>query len=153
PNCGGRSLHQGAELGQHGEVLLLPWRYVITKDDPDEIEIRFDVRTVRTPFHLVKTIGLHRNEPALHIRERVTNESGQSVDFTWGHHPAFGWPFIDESCRVDISDCRIRTCAEYTAPTSRLKPDQSCSWPMAEGRDGQPVDLSRIPGPEAAAND
>ena len=25
PNCGNISLHQGAEVGQHGEVLLLPW--------------------------------------------------------------------------------------------------------------------------------
>src|SRR5215510_1255037 len=43
PNCGGLSLHQGAEIGQHGEVLLLPWSYTITRDDPDEIEVRFEV--------------------------------------------------------------------------------------------------------------
>lgn len=153
PNCGNQSLHQGAEIGQHGEVLLLPWRYVITKDDPDEIEIRFDVRTVRTPFHLVKTIALRRGEAALRIHERVMNESGQDVDFTWGHHPAFGWPFIDETCRVDLPACRIRTFPETTPPASRLKPDQNNPWPVAEGRDGEPVDLSHIPGPDAAAQD
>jgi galactose mutarotase-like enzyme len=153
PNCGNLSLHQGAEVGQHGEVLLLPWRYVITKDDPDEIEVRFDVRTVRTPFHLVKTIALRRNEAMLRIHERVTNESGQEVDFTWGHHPAFGWPFIDEHCRVDLPACRIRAFSEFTPQTSRLKPDQNSPWPMAEGRDGSPVDLSRIPAPDVAAHD
>ncbi|HKG21669.1 MAG TPA: hypothetical protein VKC34_07200, partial [Blastocatellia bacterium] len=58
PNCGALSLHQNAEVGQHGEVLLLPWRYVITRDDPEEVQVRFDVRTVRTPFHLVKTVTL-----------------------------------------------------------------------------------------------
>ena len=78
PNCGNLSLHQDAEIGQHGEVLLLPWRYSITKDEPDEIEVRFEVRTVRTPFHLVKTVSLRRNEAVLRIRERVTNESGQA---------------------------------------------------------------------------
>ena len=92
PNCGARSVHQGAELGQHGEVALLPWNYVITRDKSDVIEVRFNVRTVRTPFHLTKTLSLRRNEPVLRIRERVTNESGQEVDFTWGHHPALGWP-------------------------------------------------------------
>jgi hypothetical protein len=153
PNCGGPSLHQGAEIGQHGEVLLLPWRYTIMRDDPEKIEVRFDVRTVRTPFHLVKSVTLRRNESVLRLRERVTNESGQDVDFTWGQHPAFGWPFIDEHCRVDVPDCRILAFEEFTPQTSRLKPDQSCDWPMAEGRDGNRVDLSRIPGPEVAAHD
>jgi hypothetical protein len=153
PNCGNLSLHQDAEIGQHGEVLLLPWRYSITKDEPDEIEVRFDVRTIRTPFHLVKTVSLRRNEAVLRIRERVTNESGQGVDFTWGHHPAFGWPFVDETCRVDLPPCRIRTFEEYTPANSRLKAEQESDWPMAEGRDGAQVDLSHIPGPEVAAQD
>jgi hypothetical protein len=153
PNCGNLSLHQGAEIGQHGEVLLLPWRYVITKDEPDEIEVRFEVRTVRTPFHLVKTVSLRRDEAILRIRERVTNEGGQEVNFTWGHHPAFGWPFIDETCRVDLPPCRIHTTAEFTPTTSRLAPDQTTDWPNAVGTDGGQVDLSRIPGPEAAASD
>ena len=82
PNCGNLSLHQGAEIGQHGEVLLLPWRYHIVKDEVDEIEVRFEVRTVRTPFHLVKSLSLRRNESVLRIRERVTNESGQEVEPT-----------------------------------------------------------------------
>jgi hypothetical protein len=153
PNCGNLSLHQGAEIGQHGEVLLLPWRYTITKDEPDEIEVRFDVRTVRTPFHLIKTVSLRGNEAALRIHERVTNEGGQEVNFTWGHHPAFGWPFIDESCRVDLPSCRVRTIAEFTPATSRLKASQVSDWPMAEGTDGEQIDLSRIPGPDAAASD
>lgn len=153
PNCGNLSLHQGAEVGQHGEVLLLPWRYTIIKDQPEEVAVRFNVRTVRTPFHLEKTISLRRNEAALRIHERVTNESGQEVDFTWGHHPAYGWPFIDENSRVDLPDCRIRTYSEFTPETSRLKPDQSSPWPMAEGCAGEPVDLARVPGPDTAAHD
>ncbi len=153
PNCGNLSLHQGAEVGQHGEVLLLPWRHNITKDEPDEVAIRFEVRTVRTPFHLVKTMSLRRGEAILRIHERVRNESGQDVNFTWGHHPAFGWPFIDENCRVDLPECRIRAIAEFTPSTSRLAPDQIADWPTASGINGGQVDLSRIPGPGVAATD
>lgn len=153
PNCGNLSLHQGAEIGQHGEVLLLPWAYTITKDEPDSIEVRFEVRTVRTPFHLIRTLALRRGEGILRIHERVTNESGQDVTFSWGHHPAFGWPFIDESCRVYLPQCQIRTIAEFTPATSRLKPDQVSDWPLAKGLNGEHVDLSRIPGPEAGASD
>ena len=146
PNCGNLSLHQGAEVGQHGEVLLLPWNYIITRDDPEEIEVRFDVRTVRTPFHLVRTMSLRSGEAILRIKERVTNESGQDVNFTWGHHPALGWPFIDESCHVDLPGCRIRTLGDFTPSTSRLAPDQLSNWPLASGVDGAPIDLSRILG-------
>jgi uncharacterized protein DUF4432 len=153
PNCGTASLHQGAELGQHGEVLLLPWRYSIVKDDPDEIEICFEVRTIRTPFHLSKRVALRRNEALLRIRERVTNESGQDVDFTWGQHPALGWPFLDESCRIDLPPCRISSIGEFVPATSRLKAEQVGEWPFAQGRDGRAVDLSMVPGPEVSASD
>jgi hypothetical protein len=148
PNCGNASVHQGAEIGQHGEVALLPWRYTITRDDPEEIEVRLEVRTVRTPFHLVKSISLVRNEAVVRIHERVTNESGQAVDFTWGHHPTLGWPFIDEHCRIYLPKCRIRTLAEYTTDTSRLSGDQLSEWPMAEARDGSRIDMSQVPGPD-----
>lgn len=153
PNCGDLSIHQGAEIGQHGEVLLLPWRYALTKDEADEVEVRFEVRTVRTPFSLIKTVSLRRNEAAVRISERVTNEGGQAVDFTWGHHPALGWPFIDETCRVDVPDCSIITLGEYTPATSRLRADQTSRWPIAEATDGTQIDLSHIPGPESSASD
>jgi hypothetical protein len=153
PNCGAPSVHQCAELGQHGEVALLPWRYAVTKDEPDEIEVSFSVRTIRTPFHLVKTMSLRRNEAALRIRERVTNEGGQEVDFTWGHHPVFGWPFIDEHCRVYVPDCRIRTMAEYTSDTSRLASEQDSPWPFGQGRDGESIDISRTVGPGSATQE
>jgi galactose mutarotase-like enzyme len=153
PNCGNFSEHQGAEIGQHGEVMLLPWRYAIIKDDPEEIEVRFEVRCVRTPFHLVRILSLRRNDATLRIGERVTNESGQSVDFTWGHHPAFGWPFIDESCRIELPPCRIITLAEYTGETSRLRADQQSDWPVARARDGSLVDISRPAGPDSASTD
>jgi galactose mutarotase-like enzyme len=153
PNCGRASLHQGAEIGQHGEVLMLPWSYVITTDTPDEVEIRFEVRTVRTPFHLVKTLSLRRNDSVLRIKECVTNEGGQAVDFTWGHHPALGWPFIEEGCKIHLPDCRIIATNEFTPPDSRLRADQDCAWPTAISREASHLDLSFIPGPEAAAQD
>jgi hypothetical protein len=153
PNCGSLSVHQGAEIGQHGEVALLPWSYYITRDTPEEIEVQFSVRTVRTPFHLVKRLALRRHEAMLRINERVTNEGGQAVDYIWGHHPALGWPFIDEHCRVDLPECRIHTMAEYTGATSRLKADQDALWPFAEGRDGQRVDLSIVPPPGVPSSD
>jgi galactose mutarotase-like enzyme len=153
PNCGTASSHQGAEVGQHGEVLLLPWTYSVTKDSPQEIEVKFEVRTVRTPFHLVKHLSLTSGNPALTIRESVTNVGGQEVDFTWGHHPALGTPFLEEGCTVSVPACSIRTMPSFTAPTSRLKPEQLSSWPNAIGCDGSEVDLSVTGATGLASND
>jgi len=153
PNCGNASVHQGAELGQHGEVAHLPWSYVITKDTPDEIEVQFSVRTVRTPFYLVKKLSLRSNAGVLKIHERVTNEGGQAVDYIWGHHPALGAPFLDEHCRVDLPPCRIRTMSEYTSATSRLQADQDTPWHMGKGTDGSAVDLSIVPPPDVQSSD
>src|SRR5437667_5438897 len=89
----------------------------------------------------------------LRIHERVTNESGQAVDYLWGHHPALGWPFIDEHCRVDLPACRIRTVAEYAVATSRLQADQDAAWPFAKGKDGEAVDLSIVPLPDVQSSD
>ena len=153
PNSGNRSLHQGAELGQHGEVAFLPWHYAIVKDDVEEVAVRFEVRTVRTPFHLVKTLSLRRHESVLRIHERVSNEGGQAVDYVWGHHPALGHPFLDEHCRVVVPPCRIRTLAEYTNSRTRLAGDQVTTWPVARSQNGEDVDISLIPAPDVQAND
>ena len=153
PNCGNASVHQGAEIGQHGEVAFLAWRYTIVKDEPDEIAVRFEVRTVRTPFYLAKTLSLRRHDPILRIHERLTNEGGQGVDYLWGHHPTLGPPFLDEHCRVDVPPCRIHTLAEYTNAKTRVKGDQQAEWPIAEGQGGDRVDLSRVPPPAVCAND
>ncbi|HEY6332824.1 MAG TPA: DUF4432 family protein, partial [Blastocatellia bacterium] len=153
PNCGPLSLHQGAEIGQHGEVAGLPWDFHILKDDVDEIEVQFDVRTVRTPFRLVRRVALRREESVLRLSEYVTNEGGQRVYFTWGHHPALGYPFLEEGCRIDLPQCLIAVPPEFAQVNSRLAPDQSEPWPIALGRDGTPVDLSAIPSPDAHCHD
>ncbi|HUK90466.1 MAG TPA: DUF4432 family protein [Blastocatellia bacterium] len=153
PNVGGLSFHQGAEIGQHGEVLLLPWDYSIVKDEPEVIEVKFEVRTVRTPFRLTRSMTLKDSEPILYIKERVTNEGGQRVDFTWGHHPALGWPFLEKGCRVDLPQCKIEAPPEFTTTRSRVLPGQISTWPNALGRDGDAIDLSVIPGPDGESQD
>lgn len=153
PNCGAASLHQGAEVGQHGEVLMLPWEYTVVTDEPELIEVRFEVRTVRTPFHLSRTMSLRKGHPALFIREIVVNESGQDVDFTWGHHPAFGAPFIEPDCIVSVPNCTVTTFAGLTPATSRLAPDQETAWPGAVSNEGSQLDLSVIPSPDEGVHD
>ncbi len=153
PNAGTECKYKGAALGVHGEVCLLPWRYDIVENTPDEIAVRFGTRTLRTPFYVEKTLTLNAEQPVLRIDEIVRNEADEPMDFMWGHHPAFGWPFLDESCRIFLPPCRVLTPDEYLAPTSRLERGQKTEWPLVKGRKGETVDLSRIAPPEARSHD
>jgi galactose mutarotase-like enzyme len=100
--------YAGAELGVHGEVWGLPWDHTIVKDDAGEVAVRFSVRTVRSPFLLERTVRLRSGEPIVRFEERVVNEGMRALEFMWGHHPAFGPPFLDERSILDAPARRIR---------------------------------------------
>ena len=134
---------KGAQFGQHGEVALLPWSYQIKEDTPERIAVTFSVDTTRTPFHLDRTMILEQGKPALQIREKVRNIGDEAVEFMWAHHPAFGWPFLEEGCRIELPTCEVVVLGSETPPTSRLI-EQEGKWPRLKGRNGAVVDLSQM---------
>lgn len=152
PNFGDPCEYKNAPLGLHDEISLLPWKYAILQDDPDCISVLLEVRCVRTPFSLRKTLTL-RTGGALEIAEELQNDSPETMDCTWGHHPAFGPPFLDDTCRILAPPCRVKTQEEYVSPNSRLEKRQDCEWPIVLGRNGEKIDLSRIPSKTAHSHD
>ena len=115
--------YKDATLGFHGEVWGLPWECQIVEDTPECVSAKLSVRTVRTPFLLEKTLTLKSGVPTLFIEEAATNEGSTELEFMWGHHPAFGKPFIEEGCRVD-------------APAKEVHIDgEVLPWPVANGVD------------------
>jgi len=153
PNAGYHFERQGMPWGIHGEVTLQAWDMQFLLDTPEEISVRFSLRTPRTPFLVEKILSLRYDNAALFIEERITNEGDQPLDVSWGHHPCYGWPFVDDSCRVYVPDCRALTYEEKLAPTTRFRPGQETEWPWLETLTGQKVDASRLPGPEARSHD
>jgi hypothetical protein len=152
PNFGDPCDYKGITLGLHDETSLLPWQYSVLVDEPTLVSVLFEVRCIRTPFRLQKTLTL-RPGRVLEIDERLINESAETVDFTWGHHPAFGAPFLDNTCRVLVPPCRVKTQEEYVSPNSRLEKGQDCEWPRVPGRKGETIDLSRVAPPSAHSHD
>ncbi|MBI4167226.1 MAG: DUF4432 family protein [Acidobacteria bacterium] len=146
------STHRGVNTGLHGEVALAPWDYQIDTNTPEEVAVTFSIRTRRAPFLLKKTLTIRRNQAALYIRETATNESGQEIEIVWGHHPAYGWPFLDETCVVNLPPCEIKITAPLDS-TSRLAPNQETAWPKAKLLDGGTVDLSKIAAPSSRSQD
>jgi hypothetical protein len=82
----------------------------------------------------------------------IRNESEQEQQIVWGHHPAFGWPFLDDSCVVDVPPCRIKV-PSLIDDSSRLEAGQDAPWPLVKLRRGGQVDLSKISGPSSRSQD
>jgi len=75
PNGGRSCEYRGVEMGQHGEVWGIPWKWQVVEDSPEMVRVKLWARTARTPFLLEKTLGLHSGSGVLDIDETVTNES------------------------------------------------------------------------------
>lgn len=143
PNGGNACSYQGADFGQHGEVALLPWEKLVLVDEPEEIAIKFWVRTVKTPFILEKTFTLKNGQGTLEIRERVVNEGRVPLAYLWGHHPTIGKPFLGEDCTIELPGGSIFTGPEKLE-YSRVAAKQLAKWPYATGCSGEKIDLSKV---------
>jgi galactose mutarotase-like enzyme len=148
PNGGAPSSYLGASFGQHGEVSNLPWDYEIVEDGEDAVAVRFSVRTQKTPFYLEKVLRLRSGENRLRVEETLMNESETSLRAMWGHHIAFGRPFLEEGCRIHLPEgATVIPHDEPIHPEGRrVRGGKRYTWPLAEGNSGEEVDLSVLPG-------
>ncbi|MCP4246184.1 MAG: DUF4432 family protein [bacterium] len=153
PAGGPPASYGGVDFGQHGEVSVLPWRCEPLADDPAEVAVKLTVQTIRTPLRLERTMRLTGNEPTLQIEETLTNLSPQQMPVMWGHHPALGGAFLDDSCRFEIKAARVEVPPEQSFAGQRLAPSTQADWPTVGGIDARPVDLSRMPPKSAGTAD
>jgi galactose mutarotase-like enzyme len=153
PSGGGPCEIAGAELGRHGEAALLSWNWEIVQDTPEEIAVRFWVRTLRTPFLLERTMRLQSGQAVLTLQESVTNEAGVEMPFLWGHHPAFGPPFLEEGCWLNTPAEIVAVHEGLWSPSNRLDPGSHGTWPNLMGHQQEPVDLRRIPNVRGGSAD
>lgn len=145
PNAGDPCKYKGADLGFHGEASLSRWQCDVVQAEGATAEVRLSTRLAMSPFRIERFMSVEAGRPVLRLRERITNEGGEPIDFMWGHHPAFGGEFVDEHCRIDVGAKRISADEQYDGPFNPLEPGRSYPWPRAE-RNGASVDLSVIPG-------
>lgn len=153
PNGGQSVLYKGAELPFHGELLTVPFDVEVLEDTPERVSVRLSTETMRTPFRLEKTLTLATDSAALTIDERLLNLADEPFEVMWGHHPAFGPPFVDDSCRIDLPPCRGTTERSDPWPGSELEFGVPFDWPMAPRRDGSRRDLRLVPPPESKIAD
>ncbi|MBI4551754.1 MAG: DUF4432 family protein [Candidatus Latescibacteria bacterium] len=153
PNGGPAATYKGAAIGQHGEVSLQPWSSRIVEDTIDRVAVEFRVQTQRTPFILEKTLALERHQGVLFMHEKLINEADEPMEFMWGHHPAFGVPLLDEHCVVDTDAKTVVGDDQEHDPNGRIKLGATGRWPMIEDRQGNQIDISKVPPPKTCGVD
>ena len=153
PSGGGPSTALGAEMPFHGEVSTVPWDYVILEAGGQRAQVRFSVATTRTPFRLQRTMTIEAGRPEILFEERLTNDGVMALDYMWGHHPAYGAPFLSGQCRLDAPAGRFVANPSQTDPERSWLPEGGdLPWPSFAGRDGRTHDLRQIPGPDERVN-
>lgn len=153
PSGGPATVYRGVNLGQHGEVSTIPWTVRVEQDEVERVAVRLSARTFRTPFLIEKEVALERGRAVLHLSERLTNEGDEPLDYMWGHHPALGEAFLDDSCVIHAPARGLAVDPRAFGESCRLEAGSTHPWPLATGRDGRPVDMSRVPGPDARVFD
>ena len=147
PNGGDECRHKGALLNFHGEASVLPWDFEVLQKTSSAVSVQFSVQLYRSPFLVRRTITVERALPAVLLHETVENQADEDMHFMWGHHPAFGAPFLTGGCRLQLP-ARVFTAHDTEiSPLSRLAPSASGLWPLVSGKHGT-VDLSVIPPTE-----
>jgi hypothetical protein len=146
PNGGDECSYRGARLNMHGEASLIAWECRGIFQGARFAEVHLETRLLRSPFRIRRTLRVEQGRPALFIHERVTNEAGEPMDYMWGHHPAFGAPFLSGACRVDTAARTLLADEVLTGTHNPLQGGQRYTWPLAETASGL-VDMSRVPGP------
>jgi hypothetical protein len=137
PNAGDACEVMGVPLPFHGEVSQAAWEIVSARGD--EVTLR---AAARLPLLLERRMRLAGDRPALLLDEVVTNVGAAPVPYLWGHHPAFD---ARPGVSIDLpATGRVFSDARGMELMADVQPAAMGSWPLLPGRDGSPVDVSRV---------
>lgn len=153
PTCGDPASLGGLPTPVHGEAVHLPWRWTLVREAPEEVTVEFEVETVLAPFRLTRRMTVRDDRATLYLDERIDHLGREPIEVMWGHHPAFGAPFLKRGTRIDTDAATIVTTSHHHDATSRLEPDRRSAWPLARDRDGGTVDLSFVESPDMGTHD
>lgn len=147
PNMGEDTTYLNEPMPQYGDVNKIPWEYSVIRDEPEMLKLKLFVRSTLLPLYLEKVMTLKIDDASIYFEEKATNLSNMSVDFTWGHHPNLGAPFLNEDCIIELPDCDI---SDFSADeTGKMIEKNIGRWPYKDKGNGK-VDLSKIPARDIA---
>jgi hypothetical protein len=152
PNGGDAVTYRGADLGFHGEASVAPWTLATTETSGGAVlDLAVDLR--RSPFRLHRRMELAPGEATMRFTESVTNHGEDRLPYMWGHHPAYGAPFLGDGARLTVPAATYLADAGNAHGVARVAPHVRSAWPLAGTPSGGTVDVSVVPGPSSSTAD
>ncbi|NJL92810.1 MAG: aldose 1-epimerase [Anaerolineae bacterium] len=135
--------YMGTYQGLHGEASLLPFEASVLEDTPQQVTLLVKTALYRSPLRLEREMTLRNDAPTLFIKERLYNDADMDFAVMWGHHPAFGAPFLDESCQVQTAAGRAEVLAYHA--NGLWEPGDGYNFPMVKNRrSGELQDIRQV---------
>ncbi len=126
----------------HGEATMAAWDWAPHRVD-EGVAVVLTTTLALSPFRLRRTV--HLTDGCVTVSEAVSSTSVQPQQAMWSHHPAFGAPFLDATCRLSTRAGAFLADPDYATSGTDLAPGARSGWPAVAGRDGVPRDLSLVP--------
>jgi galactose mutarotase-like enzyme len=143
PNGGDACIYKNCHLNFHGEVSVLPWECTLEQTG-EAASVEFRVATYRSPFLLRRKLTIEPGKAVVHIHEQMSNRAEEEMHFMWGHHPAYGAPFLDGDCFIQLPEATFQAHDVEISPSSQIVAGTVAEWPKVPGKSGL-IDLSRVP--------
>lgn len=147
PNGDGPCCVDGIDHSFHGESWARRW--LVTSQSATAVTTIVTLQW--PPLVLERTLTLVESEAKIAITESVTNTGSKAVRMLWGHHPAFGAPFVGVGARIIAPCAKLETIV--CDSTSRLAACSNLIWPSAVGLGGDEIDASVVCGADSRSHD
>jgi hypothetical protein len=138
---------KAAGLPMHGEAQTRPWRMRSSEKAGNTRSATFLVQLPLTQEVLTRTIRLVDGENVIWVDSELENLLPFDRPVFWAEHATIGSPFLEAGKTVvDMPAERSRTRSYPQEPQGyRLIAGRDFNWPLAPGKNGQPIDLRAPP--------
>jgi hypothetical protein len=124
----------GIEVPDHGEVWSVGWDWAVDGD-----ALRMGTEGIRFPYRFERTLAFPR-PGVIQLTYAVTNRAPCPLGALWSMHPFFR---VTPDTRILLPEpTRIRVEVSKSARLGGFLAEHA--WPVAQARDGEPVDLSVV---------
>jgi len=130
-----------------GELWARDYDCKIVKQEPNEVTAYLRTDTIIASFTVEKWITLKAGESRLEIKTKLTNRGYVDFDFIWGYHATFP---VSTNTTINLP---AKQMLVEDFPNSRFKPGLVYNWPIAQTKNGEMMDMTKVPPPTAAMHE
>ena len=144
PNGGNECAYKNAPLNFHGEASIQAWDYTVQKHASSCVAVELTVALRRSPFRIHRTVIVERNLAGLQIQESIVKRAKKTC-ITCGTPSRARRSVSQRDCVLSVPARTFVNHSLEISPSAQIPAGVRGPWPLVEGEDGRPVDLSRIP--------